>query len=231
MSARAPAVTILWLAVAVLAGPDPARANGAHGPETPEPATRFERYLLASCSPCVRAAYSVAALCIAPSRPSGFSPQVVSTMARGGEIRLEVLRAHPLGRPTQQFLAARATLAVLASGGQLYRIAVGVIDEEDLPALAAAVAAMVQAPVAATPPADDADVTETEFHTATVRVGTVRLPGAAVAYVQAAPDIRAVAPPTPLEMQSALVFGIEELPALGQAIEQVMARIQKLRGR
>jgi hypothetical protein len=224
---RAPLLVLL--AAVTVAGTAPARANGVHA-EMPEPATRFERYLLASCSPCVRAAYGVATVRVPPSRPPGFSPQVLTTMARGGEIKLEVLRAHPLGRSSQQFLAARVTLSVVAGGGQPYRIAVAVIDEEELPPLAAALTAMVQAPTPVTPE-DDADVVETEFHTATVRLGTLRLAGAGVAYVQAAVDIRTVAPPTPTEMASALFFGLEELPGFAQAIDQVRARIQTLRGR
>jgi hypothetical protein len=215
----------------VLAGAGLAHGNGPHGPETgQEPVTRFERFLLTSCLPCVSTSSLVATVPIAPLRLSGFPPPVASAMARGGELRLEVVRAHPLGRASQQFLAARATLSVAAGGGQFYRFGTGLVDEEELAALAAAVSEMATFATSAAPPEDQADTTEMEFHTATLRVGVMRTQATVVAYVQSARDIHALAPTAPWETQSVLFLGPGDLPTLRQAIDQVAARIKTLRG-
>jgi len=88
---------LLVLALVLLAAP-PAGANGRHDAPGTEPATKFERLVVRECVPCLREAYAVAAVAAPPLKPSGFSPQLLSAMARSGEARFEVLRGARSGR-------------------------------------------------------------------------------------------------------------------------------------
>jgi hypothetical protein len=84
-----------------------------------EPNTAFEALTADSCSPCVKDSYAVAALPLASLRSATFGPTVANMMSRGGEIRIEVVRAYPLGKPSQQVLAMRATLSIKTGDGQI----------------------------------------------------------------------------------------------------------------
>src|SRR6267143_2159800 len=116
-----------------------ARMGDAHevpaGPAREEPTTKFEAFVVARCSPCVRESYSLTTLPIAPLRPPGFGPAVASLMARGGEVRLEVVRAYPLGNVAEQVFVMRATLSIKAGEGQLYPVSTGLLDEDEVTAL------------------------------------------------------------------------------------------------
>jgi hypothetical protein len=92
----------LGLALVLLAAP-PAAANGQHDGSGPEPATKFERLVVRECAPCLRETYAVAAVAAPPLKPSGFSAQLLSAMARSGEARFEVLRGARSGRTGEQF--------------------------------------------------------------------------------------------------------------------------------
>jgi hypothetical protein len=213
----------------VLAGTGAALANGSHtGSGRPEPPTRFEAFLDSACVPCVRDTYLVTTVALPGVRLPGFAPQVASTMARAGEVRLELVRAYPLGKPSQQFLALRVTLLVAAGGGPLYRLSTGLVDEEQVPALAVALAAMAKTVAGPATVEPAPDTTEVEFHAGSVRVGTIRVQGSAVGYVQAG-DVAVLPPASPVEAPAAVFLPAGDLPALQAAILQGAERIQKLR--
>jgi len=197
-------------------------------PAREEPTTRFEVFVASSCSPCVRDSYAVTTLPIAALRPSGFGPSVASMMARGGEVRFEVVRAYPLGKVSQQILVMRATLFTEAGAGQLYPISTGLLDEEEVTALATAVTDITKTASIRRAQEFTPDMTETEFRAGSVRVGTIRIQGAEVAYIQAG-NVRSLRPPTAFETTHALFLPVGDLPALQNAIVQVEQRIQKLR--
>jgi len=72
------------------------------------------------------------------------------------------------------------------SDGALYPLGAGLLDENEVPALAAALSPMSKS----TPPrADDSSIrlVDTEFHADSIRMGTVRTGNDALAYVQVAP--------------------------------------------
>src|SRR5712664_2128155 len=144
-------------------------------PAREEPTTRFEVFVASSCSPCVRDSYAVTTLPIAALRPSGFGPSVASMMARGGEVRFEVVRAYPLGKVSQQILVMRATLFTKAGEGQLYPISTGLLDEEEVTALATAVTDITKTASIRRAQEFTPDMTETEFRAGSVRVGTIRI--------------------------------------------------------
>ncbi len=203
-------------------------ANGVGGLIRAEPPTRFEAFLATGCSACVRDTYAIATLAVPTLRLAGFGPQVVNTMARPGEVKLEIVRAYPLGKPSQQFRALRATVSIAAGGGPPYRLGTGMVDEEQIPALAAAVGDIARS-VALPPTGEPApEMTEIEFHAGSLRIGTMRVQGAAVAYVQAG-DLLALPLPTPVEAHSVVFLPITELPALQAAIGEVVERMKKLR--
>jgi hypothetical protein len=220
------------LFVLIIAGRGGADAHGLQGPPTlVEPPTKFERFLLASCSPCVRHSYWVTTLPISQLAVPGGALPGATTTSRAGEVKLEVLRAYALGKASQQSLALRATLSVAAGGGNSYRVAAGVVDEENLPVLATAIADISRMVASAMPTLDDADNTDMEVHTGSIRIGVLRTKAAAVAYIQAADDVRTLAAPDAWELQSALFFSLSDLRVFGQAIDKAVARIQKLRGK
>jgi hypothetical protein len=149
-------------------------------------------------------------------------------MARGGEVRFEAVRAYPLGKVSQQILVMRATLFTEAGAGQLYPISTGLLDEEEVTALATAVTDITKTASIRRAQEFTPDMTETEFRAGSVRVGTIRIQGAEVAYIQAG-NVRSLRPPTAFETTHALFLPVGDLPALQNAIVQVEQRIQKLR--
>lgn len=194
-----------------------------------ESATTFEVLLVEICSPCLRDSYAVATLPIVPSRPLGFGPAVTSIMARGGEVRFEVVRAYPLGKVSQQFFAMRATLSIKTGDGQLYPVAAGLLDEKNVTTLATAVDAMSKTASIRVAEEITPDTTEMEFQAGSLRVGTMRIRGGEVAYIQAG-NVRSLRPPTAFETTNAMFLPVSDLPALHHAIGQVEHRIRKLRG-
>jgi hypothetical protein len=221
---------VLALALVLLGAP-PAGANGGHDGAEAEPATRFERLVVRGCVPCVRETYSVAAVAAPPLRPAGFSPQLLSAMSRTGEARFEVLRGARMGRTGEQF-AMRVEL-FLASGGAtpvLFRLASGLLDEEHLGPLAAALAEMSRAVERPAGTADGPDSTELEYQAGSLRLGVIRTRAATVAYVQAG-DLDVLAAPSVADGLGALFWQPADLPALADAVNRVLARIRELRSK
>jgi hypothetical protein len=218
------------VAVATILLASPSLANGVHGfPSGSEPATRFEAFVAIDCSPCVKDAYAVSRVGTSSLRLPGFGPQPAGNASRPGEIRLEIVRAYPLGRAGQQFLALRISLFVATGGGQLFRFATGLVDEEDVPAMSAAVAATVKH-FEGQPREPNPELTEVEFHRGSIRIGSIRVQGGDTgAYLQAG-DIRTLAPPTALETPSTLFFPSTDLVVLGNALGRVSAAMRQLRG-
>jgi len=197
-------------------------------PAREESATRFEVFV-AGCSLCVKDSYSVATLPMGVSGPSGFGPSVVSTMARGGAVRFEVVRAYPPAKQSQQIFVMRATLLIKAGDGQLSPVATGLLDDEEVTALATAVAEISKRPSPRKAEELAPDMSEIEFHGGSLRFGVIRIKGAEVAYIQAG-DLRSLRPPSALETTHALFLPVSDLPALHEVIGQVERRIRELRG-
>lgn len=216
----------LAAAALLLAAPVAVGANGDHGPSVGPP-TRFERFALSACSPCVREVHPVATLPLAPLKLSPFPRGAASMASRPAEIAVDVLRAHQLGRPGWQSLALRVTLSVAAgSGGEVYRLAVGLLDADEVPALAAAVADMARA--AAGPPPSTAASVDMDFHGGSLRVGVLRFAGESVGYVQAG-DLTILMQREVWEVPTSVYLPVTELPGLAAALGQAAARIQALR--
>jgi hypothetical protein len=205
-----------------------AHDESASTPAREAPATRFETFVETSCSPCVRESYSVATLPITPLRAVGVGPAVSGVMARGGEVRIDVVRAYLLRNATKQMFAMRATLLLKAGEGQLYPISAGLLDESEITSLIAAVADITKA--TSHPAAHQLipDMTEMEFRGTSVRVGTIRVNEAHVAYVQAE-NVRGSRPSTAFETTNVMFLPLSALPGLLNALAEVERRIQTLR--
>lgn len=201
-------------------------ADGLRGAE--ELPTRFERFVLSGCSPCVTESHPVATLPTAPLKLPGFPRLGASQTARPGEIRIDALRAYQLGRRSRQSLAVRVTLAVAAGvGGEFYRLAVGVLDEEDVPAFESAVSEIAHLAASAAPEAG-AESTDTSFRGGSLRIGLIRFRSESVAYVQAG-DVPTLALRPVWEVPTTIYLPPDQLPALASAIRQLAARIRQLR--
>jgi hypothetical protein len=194
-----------------------------------EPNTTFESLIGDVCSPCVKDSYAVSTLPLAPLKPAGFGPAVTNMMSRGGEVRLEVVRAYPLDKLSQKFLAMRATLSIKTGDGQFLPVAIGLVDEDEVTTFAAAVDKIAKS--AARRPAEEPvpDTREMDVHAGSLRIGVLRIRGGEVAYLQAG-NVRVLRAPTPFETSSALFFPVADLAALHDAIGQAEIKIKKLRG-
>jgi hypothetical protein len=221
---------IVFLAL-ILASPD--HGPGAYAHEVTrvaeEPPTRFEHFLLSGCVPCVTESHQVATLPIGVPKISGLPRSGGAQPGRSGEIRVEALRAYQLGRPSRQSLALRVTLSVaIGVGGEFYRVAAGLVDEEDVPALSSAISDIAQ--LAATAPAGaGAEHTDASVRGGSVRIGLLRLKNESVAYAQAGElsvlTLRAV-----WDVPSTMYLPPDQLPVLAKAIGQAAAKIRQLRG-
>ena len=194
-----------------------------------EPNTTFEALTADSCAPCVKDSYAVAALPLASLQSAGFGPAVTSMMSRGGEIRIEVVRAYPLGKLSQQVLAMRATLSIKTGDGQLLPVTSGLVDEDEVGMFATAVGNVAKTAGRRSAEEPIPETTEIEFHAGSLRVGAIRVRGDDVAYIQAG-NMRLLRAPTPFETSSALFLPVSDLSALHHAIERADSRIKKLRG-
>jgi hypothetical protein len=193
-----------------------------------EPVTRFERFLLETCSPCVKESVQIATLQIPSMKLAAWTRTMVGRTTQPAEIGVEALRSYLLGRPTRQMLAVRLTMSVATGNpAEVYRMAAGVVDEEEIGAFVSGLGEIIQAVSAATPP-DATGSVETDVQTGTIRVGVIRLKGESMAYMQAG-DIRVFARRPVWESGAALYLPVAELPALRNAINQAAVRIQKMR--
>lgn len=222
-------LALAWLAVGLA---PPLHDQGAHAHEgiraADEPPTRFERFLLSGCVPCVTDSHLVATVPTGAPKISGLPRSGGAQPGRAGEIRVEALRAYQLGRPSRQLLALRVTLSVAVGvGGELYRVAVGLVDEEDVPALSAAISDIAQ--LAAKPPPDaGAEHTDASVRGGSLRIGLFRLRSESVAYAQAG-DLSVLALRAVWDVPTTVYLPPEQLPALASAIGEAAAKIRQLR--
>jgi len=230
----------LSLALKVFIGLLCARSNVANADGSPAPApasdtlTHFESFILTNCIPCVRELYSIASVPVPAIKTpafSGLAPVNTPTSTRPGELRFELLRAYPVGLESRQHLAMRVVLSVSAgSEGALYPLGAGLLDEDEVPALAAALSQMSKS---MPPGADDSSIrfVDTEFHADSVRMGTVRTGNDVLAYVQVAPaDLPRFALKQLWELPT-MYLPSKDIPALEHSVTQVSAKIRAIRGR
>lgn len=225
----------LLLALALLAlGPAPSLvARVAHAHEgvraADDPPTRFEHFLLSGCTPCVTESHRIATVPTGAPKISGLPRSGGAQPGRAGEIRVEALRAVQLGRPSRQLLALRLTLSVaVGAGAEFYRVAVGLVDEEEVPALAAAISEIAR-PVAAAAADGDIELADASVRGGTLRIGLLKLRGESVAYAQGG-DPSVLALRAVWDVPTTIYLPPEQLPALAGAIGQAAAKIRQLRG-
>jgi hypothetical protein len=213
---------------------DVARADGSPALASPPDAlTHFESFVLTNCTPCVRELYSIATVPIPPIKAPAFSGLArvsPATTLRAGELRFELLRAYPVGLESREHLAMRVGLWVSAgSEGALYPLGAGLLDEDEVPVLAAALSQMSRP----TPPeADDSSIrlVDTEFHADSVRMGTVHTADGVFAYVQVAPaDLPRFALKQVWELPT-VYLPSKDIPTLEHSVIQVSAKIRAIRG-
>lgn len=222
------AIALLAVALVAAAHFQFARADDAgHGSEVP--ATQFERFLLAGCTRCVGESHWVTTLPTVAAKISGIPRSGAAQPGRAGEIRVEVLRARQLGKPGRQMLALRITLSVsVAAGGELYRMAAGLVDEDEVSALSATVSDIAGL-AAAGPSGAGAELIDANARNGSLRIGWLTLRGGSVAYIQAG-DPAALALRAVWDVPATLYLPAEQLPALADAIGQAAAKIRHLRG-
>jgi hypothetical protein len=214
---------------------DVANADGSPAPVPPsDTLTHFESFILTNCTPCVRELYSIATVLIPSIKApafSGIAPVNPTTATRAGELRLELLRAYPVGFESREHLAMRVVLSVSAgSEGTLYPLGAGLLDEDEVPALAAALSQMSKSMSSG---ADDPSIrlVDTEFYADSVRMGTVRTGNDVLAYVQVAPaDLPRFALKQVWELPT-MYLPSKDIPTLEQSVIQVSAKIRAIRGR
>ena len=229
--ARARQPLVVMLLAALVGSGHTAHGNGIGGPQgIADPPTRFERFVLHDCSPCVREVHAVSVL-VAPSLPSlrlGGLARMTGQVTRPGEIGVDVVRAYQLGRPSRQRLALRVTLSVATSGaGDMYRLGAGWVDDEDIPTLVDAMVEISKALPAMLVAGDES--AEAEFHAGSLRVGVIRFRSETTAYVQSG-DVPALVLRPVWEVPTTLYLATTQWPALASLVSQGAARAQKLRG-
>lgn len=193
-----------------------------------EPPTRFERFVVTGCVPCVTESYTVATLPVGALKLPAF-PRGGAQPPRTGEIRFEAVRAYQLGRPSRQALALRLTLAVaMGTGNDLYRMAVGLLDEEDVPVLASALSDLASLSVA-TAGDPSAETVDSNFRGGSLRIGLLRYQGETVAYVQAG-DSQVLASRPVWEVPTTMYLPSSELPSFVRAVGRLTAKLKQLRG-
>jgi len=216
---------------------DVASADGSTGPAAlSDSLTHFESFILTNCVPCVRELYSIATVPIPPIKAPAFSGVAAvnpATSARAGELRFELLRAYPVGLESREHLAMRVALWVSAGSEgalALYPLGAGLLDEDEVPVLAAALSQMSKS---MRPGADDSSLrlVDTEFHADSVRMGTVRTGTDVLAYVQVAPaDLPRFALKQVWELPT-MYLPSKDIPTLEHSVIQVSAKIRAIRGR
>lgn len=199
----------------------------------PQTSTQFEFFIQTRCIPCVREFYPIATVPFPSVKtPSfaGLAPANPAPNTRAGEMRLELLRAYPVGQESRQHMAMRVVLSVSAgSANALYPLGAGLLDEDEVPVLAAALSQMGKSVSAS---GDDASIrlVDTEFHADSVRMGTVRTGDDSLAYVQIAPADPLFALKQVWELP-AMYLPSKDIPTLERAVLQVNAKIRTLRAR
>jgi hypothetical protein len=199
----------------------------------PPTATQFESFIQNRCVPCVREFYTIATLpfpSVKTPNFAGLAPANPAPNTRAGEMRLELLRAYPVGQPSRQHMSMRVVLSVSAgSGTALYPLGAGLLDEDEVPVLAAALSQMGKW-VSAGGADSSIQLVDTEFHANSVRMGTVGSGNDLLAYVQIAPADPQFALKQVWELP-AMYLPSKDIPTLEHAVLQVNAKIQAFRGR
>ena len=199
-------------------------------PNVEEQLTRFEQFLVDVCSPCVRESVPIATLSFpAVKLPAGLRA-AGGRPTRSGEISIEALRSHVLGRPSRQLLAIRLTVSVATGNpGEVYRIAFGMVDEEEIDAFTSNLAELIREVPTPTPADPGAEFVEIDAHSGSVRVGVIRLKSESVVYVQAG-DVRTFERRSVWDTPTTVYLPVADLTTLRGAIAQAGAKIQKMRG-
>jgi len=226
--------TVAFIAFAFAQSNIVSATNVPSGPAPlPQVLTQFEYFIQTGCIPCVREFYTIATLPFPSVKTptfAGLAPANPAPNTRAGEMRLELLRAYPVGQQSRQHMAMRVVLSVSAgSGSTLYPLGAGLLDEDEVPVLAAALAQMGKSASGA---GDDSStqLVDTEFHADSVRMGTVRAADDLLAYVQIAPGDPQFALKQVWELP-AMYLSAKDIPTLMNAVLQVNAKIRALRGR
>lgn len=207
--------------------------NVPAGPASlPQVLTQYEYFIQTGCVPCVREFYTIATLPF-PSVKSptfaGLAPANPAQNTRAGEMRLELLRAYPIGQQSRQHMAMRVVLSVSAgSGTALYPLGAGLLDEDEVPVLAAALSQIGKS-VSAGGGDSSIQLVDTEFHADSVRIGIVGSGNDLLAYVQIAPSDPQFALKQVWELP-AMYMPSKDIPTLEHAVLQVKAKIQAFRG-
>lgn len=225
---------VIFIALAAARG-NLAWADGSPTPALPtDTLTHFEYFVLTNCTPCVREIYSITMVPIPSIKApvfSGIAPANPLTATRAGQLRFELLRAYPVGLESREHLAMRVVLTVTAGAeGAQYPVGAGLLDEDEVPALAAALSQMSKATSGA---ADDSSLrlVDTDFHADSVRMGTVRTGNEVFAYVQVAPaDMPRFALKQVWELPT-MYFASQDIAALEHGVSQVSAKIRAIRAR
>jgi hypothetical protein len=193
-----------------------------------EPPTQFEHFLLLGCVPCVTESRLVATLATGAPKITGLPRSGGAQPGRAGEIRIEVVRAYQLGRLSRQQLALRATLSVAVSaGGELYRVAVGLVDEGEVPTLSAAISDIAR--LATAGPLDKGmEHADASVRGGSLRIGLLSLKGESVAYAQAG-DPAVLALRAVWDVPTTMYLPPDQLAALARAIGEAAAKIRQLR--
>jgi len=199
----------------------------------PQVSTQFEDFIQARCIPCVREFYTIATVPFPSVKTptfAGLAPANPAANTRAGEMRLQLIRAYPLGQASRQHMAMSVVLSVSAgTGNTLYPLGTGLLDEDEVPVLAEALAQMSQS---ASAKGSDSSVqlVDTEFHAGSVRMGTVGSGTDVVAYVQIAPGDPLFSLKQVWELPS-MYLPANDISLLERAVRQVNAKIQAFRGR
>jgi hypothetical protein len=225
---------VAFIAVVCVQSNVASATNVPAGPGSlPQSLTQFEFFIQTYCIPCVREFYPIATLPFSSVKTpnfGGLAPANPAPNTRPGEMRLELLRAYPVGQQSRQHMAMRVVLSVSAgSENTLYPLGAGLLDEDEVPVLAAALSQMGKSVFAA---GDDSSIqlVDTEFHADSVRMGTLRTANDALAYVQIAPGDPLFALKQVWELP-AMYLPAKDIPTLERAVQQVNAKIRALRGR
>jgi hypothetical protein len=229
------AAALMLLVVLACTGSGVAYADGSPTPPPPSDVlTHYESFILTNCVPCVREFYYIATVPFPPIKAPtfpGVSPLSTRAGTRAGELRFELLRAYPVGLKSREHMAMRVVLSVAGgTEGQLYPLGAGLLDEDEVPVLEAALSQMSRSTA---PEANDPSMqlVDTEFHVDSVRMGTVRTGDQILAYVQVAPtDLPRFALKQVWELPT-VFLPADDIPMLERTVKQVNTKIRAIRGR
>jgi hypothetical protein len=232
---RTPAAVLALLLGLAWTGGNVARADGSPTPPSPaDVLTHYESFILTNCVPCVRESYHIGTVPVpsikAPIFP-GVLAQSTRTITRPAELRFELLRAYPMGLPSRGHMAMRVVLSVAAgSEDQLYPLGAGLLDEDEVPVLEAALSQMQtwsQSEISE----PSAQLVDFEFHVDSVRIGTFRTEKQTLAYMQVAPsDLPRFALKQIWELPTVFLAS-SDIPVLQRTVKQVNAKIRSIRDR